>query len=241
MTDNTPDASLEPTPVPTPAEPYSESPDVLADVAHPVGSSYDPMPLQVSTAKDNNWMGVVALITGIVGISLVAIIFGILGLSAVKKGKATNKGMSIAGIILGGVWIVLGIVLAVVALMAIANSTTIASAKVGDCYVSTVVASDNLEYANPKFGSCETGTNAEIYYVSTYTGDSLPTDAGIQDELTALCTSPEAIKNVDTDIATEYYVEYYLPYADTWDTDPHTVLCGLSTDSGVIDPNAVDE
>ena len=123
----------------------------------------------------------------------------------------------------------------------LANSTTIATAKVGDCYVSTVVTSDTLEYANPKFGSCETGTNAEIYYVSTYTGSALPTDAGIQDELTAICTSADAIKNVDTDLATDYYVEYYLPNADSWDTAPHTVLCGLSTDAGVIDPNAVDE
>ena len=158
-----------------------------------------------------------------------------------KKGKATNKGMSIAGIVLGVVWIVLGIVLAVVVLMTLANSTTIATAKVGDCYVSTVVASDALEYANPKFGSCETGTNAEIYYVSTYTGDSLPTDAGIQDELAAVCTSADAIKNIDAELATDYYVEYYLPNADTWDSAPHTLLCGLSSDAGVIDPNAVDE
>ena len=86
---------------------------MLADVTRPIGSAYDPMPLQVSTAKDNNWMGVVALATGIIGVSVAAIVFGILGLSAAKKGKATNRGMSIAGIILACVWIVFGIVASV--------------------------------------------------------------------------------------------------------------------------------
>jgi hypothetical protein len=186
-------------------------------------------------------MGILALITGIIGMSILAIIFGILGLSAARKGKATNRGMSIAGIVLGAIWLVISAVAIGALVFLAANTTTIASAKVGDCYVSTVVQSDTLQESNPVFGSCDTGTNAEIYYVGTYTGASAPDDADFQTELTALCTSDTAVANVDIDIATNYYVEYYVPNAATWDSDPHTVLCGVSTDSGPVDPDAIDE
>lgn len=54
------------------------------------------------------FIGIFALVVGIV-----AVIFGFVGLNAAKKGKATNKGLSITGLILGALAIVLSIVLAI--------------------------------------------------------------------------------------------------------------------------------
>ena len=251
MSDTTPNEPVQPdaegmsvppppeAPAPLSQEPWS--PDVLADVAHPIGSAYDPMPLQVSTAKDNNWMGVVALITGIIGISVAAIVFGILGLSAAKKGKATNRGMSIAGIILGAIWIVLGIVASVAFLVLVANVSTNNNADVGDCYVSTVTSADTLEAFRPTYVNCDATTNAEVYYVGTYPGTGSPNDDTFTDELYTFCTTEQALANVDTDVIADYYIEYYVPNSGTWDRDAHTVVCSVSTDGDPIDPDAVTE
>lgn len=61
--------------------------------------------------KAKNWMGIVALISGIVMCfcvpSILAVVFGHLGRDAAKKGNATNGGMALAGLILGYVGIAL--------------------------------------------------------------------------------------------------------------------------------------
>ena len=240
MSDNTPE---EPT-VPVVFEPDAATPatnDVLADVHRPVGSAYDPMPLAIDQSKANNWMGVVALVTGIIGFSLAAIIFGILGLNAAKKGKATNRGLSIWGIVLGAIWIVITAAIVGALVFLVANSTTLQTATVGDCYVSTVSPADGLQNVAPVFGSCDAGTNAEIYWSGDYTGANSPTDAAFTTDLTTICTTSPAIDSVDIDVAYNYQVEYYVPNAESWDNGEHTVLCGVSTGAGPVDPAAVAE
>ena len=143
MTENTPGEPIKPIDDANPIEPVSPSaipadqvpeaqpgtafpadqvppppltPDVLADVHQPVGSAYDPMPMESGEHTSRNWLGVVALIFGIIGGSVIAIVFGIIGLSAVRRGKATNKGMNIWGIVLGVIWslVYIGVILALV-------------------------------------------------------------------------------------------------------------------------------
>lgn len=215
---------------------------MLADVNRPVGSSYDPMPLQVSTEKDNNWMGIVALITGIIGLSVVAIVFGILGLSAAKKGKATNRGVSIAGIVLGVVWIVLGILASIAFFVFVANvstNTSMANAKVGACYVSTDENIDSLDGAGFAFGSCEQ-SNAEVFYVGTYDGPEVPRDDTME-KLAEVCVTDVALAHLNQELVADYRLELFAPNADTWDTDAHTVVCAVASDSGPVDADAVNE
>ncbi|WP_028049434.1 DUF4190 domain-containing protein [Cellulomonas sp. URHD0024] len=50
-----------------------------------------------------NWFAVASLASGIVGLSIIAVPFGVLGLRAVRQGHATNRGLSIAGLVLGAV------------------------------------------------------------------------------------------------------------------------------------------
>jgi len=225
-----------PEPLATPA--VASDQDVLADVNRPVGSAYDPMPLAVTDTQSKNWMGVVSLITGIIGISLASIILGILGLNAVKQGKATNRGMNIWGIVLGVIWIVLGIIASIAFFFFVAGAatSTAADAKVGNCYLSTIGGTGALESADPQFGECTDATNAQVFFLTEYLGALTPDDPAIGDELFTTCTTEEAIAGVNVDIASNYYVEYYLPFADSWDTMPHTVICGFSTDGGPVDP-----
>ncbi|ARD42754.1 hypothetical protein B6G06_04905 [Actinomyces gaoshouyii] len=56
---------------------------------------------------EKNWMGITALVCGclilLCGIftGIPAIIFGAMGMRAAGRGEATNKGMAIAGVVLG--------------------------------------------------------------------------------------------------------------------------------------------
>ncbi|TJZ57370.1 DUF4190 domain-containing protein [Streptomyces piniterrae] len=82
--------------------------------AEPYRAPYPMAPMGV--VQPRNGMGVTALVLGIVGVvlgllvivfwiswlpALLAVIFGVVGLSQVRKGLATNRGMALAGVILG--------------------------------------------------------------------------------------------------------------------------------------------
>ncbi|WP_239109659.1 DUF4190 domain-containing protein, partial [Streptomyces anulatus] len=68
----------------------------------------------------NNGLGTAAMVIGIISVvgfclygvniilGILALIFGIIGLGRAKRGEATNRGMALAGVILGSVGIVVG-------------------------------------------------------------------------------------------------------------------------------------
>ena len=68
-------------------------------------------------AKRSNWMGVLSLVLSICGlvscfftlISIGGVVFGITGTIAANKGEATNRGLSIVGLVIGGVGMMLGV------------------------------------------------------------------------------------------------------------------------------------
>jgi hypothetical protein len=76
-------------------------------------AAYDPR------ASSRNAWGVASLITAIAGVtvmatlfwcSIVGIVFGHLGMKAARQGRATNRGMSLAGLIVGYVGLAISIV-----------------------------------------------------------------------------------------------------------------------------------
>jgi hypothetical protein len=94
--------------------PYGQSSAPYSGGATPYGGGY-------GAEAPRNGMGVAALVVGIVALLLswfpgagllgvVAIILGVVGLGRVRKRIATNRGMSIAGIVLGAIATVIGIV-----------------------------------------------------------------------------------------------------------------------------------
>ena len=67
-----------------------------------------------NVSQSKNWMNLVSLIasvsTVITGIGwIVGVVFGHLGLAAVKRGEADNRGLGLAGLIIGYVLGALGI------------------------------------------------------------------------------------------------------------------------------------
>lgn len=93
-----------------PPQPYGGYPGYGAYGAGPAG--WAPAP--------NNGLGTAAMVIGIISVvgfclyginiilGILALIFGIIGLGRAKRGEATNRGMALAGVILGSVGIVVG-------------------------------------------------------------------------------------------------------------------------------------
>ncbi len=109
-----------------PTEPFNSAP------MNPPPPGYAQVPpphygASVSTAKD--WMGITALIlslaTLVTGFTWIGgIIFGHLGLAAAKRGEASNRGMALAGTIIGwvfGALAILGIIGAIFFFVAAAS------------------------------------------------------------------------------------------------------------------------
>ncbi|RJQ80898.1 DUF4190 domain-containing protein [Amycolatopsis panacis] len=84
-----------------------------------------PPPGYGQPATPRNGFGVTALVLGILALVLcwtvwggivlgvLALIFGILGIKRANRGEATNKGMSISGVVTGSIGLVIGVLLAV--------------------------------------------------------------------------------------------------------------------------------
>ena len=92
----------------------------------PAGYMYAPTYAPTNTA--NNWMGVTSLILSlssfIFGITCIpGVIIGHLGLSAAKKGTANNRGLALAGVIIG--WVFLGFGLLGIALFVVIMSVDV--------------------------------------------------------------------------------------------------------------------
>lgn len=115
-----PDGSQPPprpeTPQAPPSQPgYAAAPQYGQQYAQPQ-YAYPPAGPNPGTAK--NWMGITALvlslaslITGITAIG--GIIFGHMSIAAAKRGEADNGGMGRAGMIIGYIFVVLGILLTI--------------------------------------------------------------------------------------------------------------------------------
>ena len=85
---------------------------------------YQPQPGYPATRPRRNGMGTTALVIGVVALTLVllllfsplgallglvAVLFGILGLMRVNRGDADNRGQAVAGLVTGGIALLLGV------------------------------------------------------------------------------------------------------------------------------------
>lgn len=121
MTDNpfsAPSGAAVPPPPPLAAPPLASPPPPPAGYGYayapppggPYVAPYGPSYGQATTAK--NWMGIASLVlslaTVVFGFTCIGgIILGHLGLAAAKRGEANNRGLALAGVIVG--WVLLGL------------------------------------------------------------------------------------------------------------------------------------
>ncbi|MFC9704623.1 DUF4190 domain-containing protein [Streptomyces sp. NPDC056943] len=103
------------------ATPPAVTPPTASGYAYPsYGGGYGQPP---GFQQPSNGMGIASMVLGIVAVvgfclygvniilGILALIFGIIGLKKAGRGEATNRGMALAGVILGSVGIVVGSVI----------------------------------------------------------------------------------------------------------------------------------
>ncbi|MDN4475858.1 DUF4190 domain-containing protein [Demequina sp. SYSU T00192] len=121
-----PAAASSPQPAPPyqqPAPPYQQAPPAYAQPG-PAQAGYPQQPppqRPPGQSGAKTWMNITSFVTSILGLGLVGVIFGHLGVSASNKGEADLKGLGIAGLILGYVQIVIGIILLIAVIVGIAS------------------------------------------------------------------------------------------------------------------------
>lgn len=121
-----PESASQPPPSPQQPQPYPEFQGdfTSSQYAQPgnIQAQYAQPGYPSPLATRKNWMGITSLVLSLLslltGITAIAgIVFGHLSLSAVKRGEANNRGVGLAGLIIGYIFFALG-VLAVVAFFA---------------------------------------------------------------------------------------------------------------------------
>jgi hypothetical protein len=111
-------------PTPGPGQPYPSAP--------PPSQGYGAPPQPSS--QQNNTLGLLGMIFGIVGIpaafcailglllGATGIVLGSMGLKRVSEGRADNRGMALAGVICGAIAVVLAIISGAIGAISVSNS-----------------------------------------------------------------------------------------------------------------------
>ena len=106
-------------PYPTSGSPYPQYPQ---QPGYPTPGYGTPPP-----AAPNNTFGILALVLGVLSLlfsfccglfgllfCIPAIILGVIGMNKANAGQATNKGMALAGLVCGGIGVVIGIAMVII-------------------------------------------------------------------------------------------------------------------------------
>ena len=108
----TPPPMFQPPAAPAPG---AETPAPPQQGAPPAAPAYGQQPyVQQSPTEKYNVLSIVSLVTSVLGISLAGIICGHIGLSQIGRTGEKGRGLAIAGLVLGYLGIVAGIILMVV-------------------------------------------------------------------------------------------------------------------------------
>jgi hypothetical protein len=166
-----------------------------------------------------NGFAVTSLIFGIVGGILLAVPFGIAGLRRARN-TGTGRGMSIAGLILSGVWAVL--LLALVAVGALASGgTSSLDVKVGDCVKELPT---GTRVMTMRVVPCDQPHLAEVYAVLEMSSGGFPGGAAV-DAFTDKCDpalrsyAPQAYADDSVGIYTLH------PTRTSWTLGDRVVTC----------------
>lgn len=117
-----PNQSFQIPPPPMPQNPVYGT--AIYPPAPPAGYMYAANYNTANTSK--NWMGITSLILSLATLLFVitcipGVVLGHLGLAAAKRGEANNRGLALAGVIIG--WVFLGFGLLFIGLIAVAIAT----------------------------------------------------------------------------------------------------------------------
>jgi hypothetical protein len=221
--------------VETPDESNPWTPPAQSAAQVPPPDYGTPPPYGVRPPTDG--FSIAALVLGILPFTagLLGIVFGILGLRRTAGGKRSGRGMAIAGIVLGSLWLAgIGIATGFVATSsgtphhavdaAAPQDVDIDSLKVGEC----INESPDQAPITVPLVPCSQPHDSEVFAVFSLTGRKYPGDAAVVRFAQGGCD-----KRFDAYVGTaadsdNWDIGYYTPTADTWSVGDRRVFCTAS-------------
>ena len=175
--------------------------------------------------KQTNWWAIVSLITGVLGGVLISVICGIVGLNKAKQGQG-GRGMAIAGLVLSGLWVLVGVAGILFYFLIGQDTVTATDVKVGDC-LKEIPSSTRVMTVDTV--GCDESHAGEVFAVLQMPDGDFPGQSAIENyqnkcEPELASYSPDAI----TDDSVQLYVLY--PTAETWKQGDRAVTCIATLD-----------
>jgi Septum formation len=204
--------------------PYYQPPQQPYGQYGPYGQSgqygqYPPQPPPRST----NGFAIASLILGIIGGVLLSVIFGIIALIQTKGGRQAGRGMAIAGLVISGAWILVGVVVVVLIVVFGQRTVEATDVQVGDCIETTP--GDNAKVKTLPKVSCDKPHEGEVYALLPVSGNTYPGQTSLQDEYEKKCESALGTYSPKAAADSAYQIYLLYPTQQTWDQGDRRVAC----------------
>jgi Septum formation/Domain of unknown function (DUF4190) len=173
--------------------------------------------------RSTNGLAIASLILGILGVILLSVIFGIIALNQTKGGRQAGRGMAIAGLVISGAWILLGVIVVVAAIAFDDGSVRATDVKVGDCIETTPADMANVKML-PKV-SCDKPHEGEVYALLPVSGDTFPGQTALRDQYEKKCVSELDAYSSKAAADSAYQIFVLYPTQQTWDQGDRRVAC----------------
>ncbi|UWW07522.1 DUF4190 domain-containing protein [Mycolicibacterium brumae] len=182
---------------------------------HP--AALPPQPPTQPPRPTTGW-AIAALIFGIIGGAVIGIICGLVALSKIKTGRFAGRGLAITGLILSGLWIVIGIIAVVVLTLLPSDTDDHFVPAVGTCFA----AEPDGNFYESDVLSCDQPHKVEVFAVFTVPGDQYPGDAAAE-KFVDRCNSEYAAYAAED--APNVDIEGLRPTAQSWGEGVRTIKC----------------
>ncbi|MBP2478148.1 hypothetical protein JOF53_007020 [Crossiella equi] len=215
-------------------QPYAQAPPGYPSPYGP-GGAYDQSQRRLPAPGNVNGFAIAALVLGILGnLLLLGIIFGFVALSQIRRRGDSGKGMAVAGIVTGSLWvclIVVGVVVsASMSARLDANGQVVESGRLsvfqldrGHCFDGI---SDRKEAVSVTAQPCTDPHQAEVLDRFTVSGGSgYPGVAKVQETVDEECSRRVPAKLSEGPLADRLEMMYFYPTAESWRRGDRNAVC----------------
>jgi hypothetical protein len=175
----------------------------------------------------NPW-AVVALVTGILPLFPVAIVAGITALVQNGRRQLGGTGLAIAGIVLGGCWVVLGGLIALGAVFASTDSAELGRVRdAGSTAVGTCLQAPGDSDVAGTLVDCSVRHDAEVYLVRSLAGadDPWPGSDDVETDADDVCNDGFEDYVGESYVDSDYDYGFFDPDESEWREGERRVVC----------------
>jgi hypothetical protein len=193
-------------------------------------------------------MAIAAFVLGLVGIiffplAITGIVLGIVALRQVRRTGQKGRGLAIAGVVLGSLWVALTAILITVVAIAASHNTPPAATPpsaspsvsqtvdpftlvTGDCFDFPTIAPGQLQNVNSVVQTpCSVAHNAQVYAIfSASSQASYPGTAKLQSAADSGCNARASALD-RTKLTKSMEIQFLFPEQGPWLTGQHSISC----------------